>query len=151
MKPSGVQLASAIVPPGPHTRSSSAAARQWSGANIVPKTEVTASNAPVRERQVLGVALDEVDDQALGGRANAALLEQRRHVVDADGDTAVPGRGDRGVAASGCDIEHMPAGPEIGAVAELLGDEHDPGRDDREVAARPGALLTGLDRPELGQ
>ena len=46
MKPSGVQLASAIVPPGRTTRSSSAAERSWSGANITPTTENTASYSP---------------------------------------------------------------------------------------------------------
>jgi hypothetical protein len=43
MKPSGVQLARAIVPPGWHTRTSSAAARSWSGANMTPSMETTAS------------------------------------------------------------------------------------------------------------
>ena len=42
-KPSGVQLARAISPPGRHTRTSSAAACGWSGANIAPKTDSTAS------------------------------------------------------------------------------------------------------------
>jgi len=45
MKPSGVQLAIAIVPPGQHTRTSSAAVCSWSGANIAPTTDSTASNA----------------------------------------------------------------------------------------------------------
>ena len=58
MKPSGVQLASAIVPPGRQTRSSSAAACAWSGANIEPKTDVTASNDASGNGQRLGVALE---------------------------------------------------------------------------------------------
>ena len=45
MKPSGVQLASAIVPPPRQTRIISAAVRRWSGANIAPSTETTASKA----------------------------------------------------------------------------------------------------------
>src|SRR4051812_29864257 len=44
--PAGVQLASAIRPPGLQTRASSDAALAWSGANIDPKIEVTASNEP---------------------------------------------------------------------------------------------------------
>ena len=44
-KPSGVQLANAIVPPPRQTRTISAAVRRWSGANIAPTTEMTASNA----------------------------------------------------------------------------------------------------------
>jgi hypothetical protein len=35
-----------IVPPGRHTRTSSEAARSWSGANIAPIDEVTTSNSP---------------------------------------------------------------------------------------------------------
>ena len=46
MNPSGVQLATATVPPDRVTRSSSAAAFWWSGANIEPKIVVTASNSP---------------------------------------------------------------------------------------------------------
>ena len=104
----------------------------------------------VRERQRLGVALEELDVEALGGRALAAALEEGRHVVDADRRAAVPGRGDGGVAAAGRDVEHAPAGAQVGGVAEVLGDEHDPGGDDGEVAARPGLLLALLDGAEVG-
>ena len=41
--PVGVQLASAIWPPGRVTRASSAAAAWWSGANITPQVDETAS------------------------------------------------------------------------------------------------------------
>ena len=95
----------------------------------------------VGERQRLGVALEQLDVEALGGGALAAALEQRRHVVDADRGAAVPGGGDGGVAAAGGDVEHAPAGVQVGGVAEVLGDEHDAGGDDGEVAARPGLLL----------
>ena len=44
--PSGVQFASAIVPPARVTRTSSAAARSWSGANMTPKVLSVVSNAP---------------------------------------------------------------------------------------------------------
>jgi hypothetical protein len=43
MKPSGVQLASPILPPGLVTRSSSPAVFSWSGANITPTVESAAS------------------------------------------------------------------------------------------------------------
>jgi hypothetical protein len=43
---SGVKLARPIVPPGRHTRVSSAEARRWSGTNITPKHDVTTSKAP---------------------------------------------------------------------------------------------------------
>ena len=42
--PSGVQLSSAIVPPGRHTRTSSSAATWWYGANITPIADITTSN-----------------------------------------------------------------------------------------------------------
>jgi hypothetical protein len=44
--PSGVQLITPIVPPGRQTRTSSSAARCWSGANCTPIAEITASNSP---------------------------------------------------------------------------------------------------------
>ncbi len=43
MKPSGVQLARPILPPGLHTRKSSALAFSWFGVNMTPKVETTAS------------------------------------------------------------------------------------------------------------
>ena len=46
MKPAGVQLARAIVPPLRTTRSISLADRAWSGANITPNDDSTASKAP---------------------------------------------------------------------------------------------------------
>jgi hypothetical protein len=42
--PSGVQLSSAIVPPGRQTRTSSSAATWWCGANITPIADMTTSN-----------------------------------------------------------------------------------------------------------
>ena len=103
----------------------------------------------VRERQCLGVALDELDLEPLGGGAHAALVEQGRHVVDADGRAAEPGGRDRRVAAAGGDVEDAPAGVQVGGVAELLGDDLDLRRDDGEVAARPGLLLPLLDRLQV--
>ena len=150
MKPSGVQLASAIVPPGRQTRSSSAAACSWSGANIEPKTDVTASKEASGNGSASASPSSSSTVEALGGGAPAAALEQGRHVVDADRRAAVPRGRDRGVAAAGGDVEHAPAGVQVGGVAELLGDEHDPGGDDGEVAARPGLLLALLDGGEVG-
>src|SRR5258707_703382 len=40
MKPSGVQLASPMLPLGLQTRNSSAAALSWFGVNITPKVEI---------------------------------------------------------------------------------------------------------------
>ena len=104
----------------------------------------------VRERQRLCVSFEQLHGEALGSRPHAALLEQRRHVVDADGRAAEPRCGDRGVAAARGDVEHTPAGMQVGRVAELLGHEHDPRGDGGEVAARPRLLLPLLDRAEIG-
>jgi hypothetical protein len=104
----------------------------------------------VRERQRLGIAFHEPDVEALGRRALASALEQGGYVVDADGRAAEPGGRDRGVGAARGDVEHAPAGVQVGGVAELLGHQHDQPSDDGEVAARPGLLLPLLDRPEVG-
>ena len=66
--------------PGAVTRTSSAAARWWSAANMTPMADSTVEG-PVGERQLLGVGLDEVDVEVLGRRATAGDLEQRRDVV----------------------------------------------------------------------
>ena len=57
--------------------------RAWSGANIEPNTDVTASKERVREGQRLGVALQELDVEPLGGgaargRARAGTGRSRR-------------------------------------------------------------------------
>ena len=149
MNPSGVQLASAIVPPGLQTRSSSAAACAWSGANIEPNTEVTASKEPSGNGSDSASPSSNSTERPSASAAASAALEERRDVVDADRGAAVPRCGDRGVAAAGGDVEHAPAGLEVGGVAEVLGHEHDPGGHDGEVAARPGRLLPLLDRVEV--
>ena len=150
MKPSGVQLASAIVPPGRTTRSSSAAARCVVGCEHRAEHGRDGVEGAVRERQRLGVALEQLDLQALGLGAPPPALEERGDVVDADGGAAVPRRRDGGIAAAGGDVEDAPACLQVGRVAEVLGHEHDPGGDDGEVAACPGRLLPLLDRVEIG-
>ena len=150
MNPSGVQLARAIVPPGLQTRSSSAAACAWSGANMEPKTDVTASKEPSGKGSDSASPSKSSTERPSASARRRPLLEQRRHVVDADRGGAVPRRCDRGVAAAGGDVEHAPAGLQVGGVAEVLGDEHDAGGDDGEVAARPGRLLALLDGAEVG-
>ena len=119
------------------------------GANIDPKTESAASNDASGNGSASASPSNKLDVEPLGGRADAAPLEQRRDVVDADGGTAEAGGGDRGVPAAGGDVEHAPAGVKVGAVDEALRDRGRCGGDDGEVAARPGLLLTGLDRGEV--
>ena len=84
----------------------------------------------VRHRDVLGVALDQVDVEALGLGAAPAAVEQRGHVVDADDVAAVAGRGDRRVAAAAGDVEDAPAGLRVDGVEERVGD----GLDQRAIA-----------------
>ena len=113
MKPSGVQLASAIVPPGRQTRSSSDAACAWFGANIEPKTEVTASNESSGNGSASASPSTSSRASPSAAARAAAPLEQGRHVVDADGGAAESRGRDRGVAAAGGDVEHAPAGVQV--------------------------------------
>ncbi len=110
---------------------------------------MTASNDASGNGSSSASAVEQLHVEALGRGAPAAALEQRGHVVDADGGAAEPRRCDRRVAAAGGDVEDAPAGVEVGGVAEPLGDEDDPGRHDGEVAARPGLLLALLDGAEV--
>ena len=110
-----------------------------------------ASKRRVRQRDVLGVALDQVDVEALGLDAAPAAVEQRRHVVDADDVAAVAGRGDGRVAAAAGDVEHAPAGLRVDGVDERVGDGLDQRRDGVEVAARPHRLLALLDLAQVGR
>ena len=81
MKPSGVQLARPILPPGLQTRSSSAAALSWSGVNITPKVETPTSKLPSANGSASASASRNSIAQPFGRGALAAALEQRRHVV----------------------------------------------------------------------
>ena len=150
MKPSGVQLARAMVPPGRQARSSSSAAFWWSGANIDTEHRHHGVELAVAARQGLRVAVGERDLQPLGGSALPASLEQGRHVVDADDRAAEPGGGQRRVPAAGGDVQHPPAGAQVGRVDELLGDPDDAGGHRVVVTAGPGQLLTLLDGCEVG-
>ena len=150
MKPSGVQLARAILPPGLRDPKQLGGRLRVVGGEHGAEHGRDGVEGAVRERERLRVPFQQLDRQALGVRAAAAVLEECRDVVDPHGRAAVPRRGDRGVAAAGRDVEHTPAGLEVGGVAEVLGHEHDPRGDDGEVAARPGCLLPLLDRLEVG-
>jgi hypothetical protein len=97
---------------------------------------------PVREGQVGGVGLDELDLETIGGGSLAAALEQRRDEVGADhAAPRAPGRGDRAVAAAAGDVEHLLVGHEVERFGQLLGHVHHQVGDHREVALRPGLLL----------
>lgn len=61
----------------------------------------------VVEREILGVALDPVDDHVALGGAPAGGLEQLRRQIDADDLRAGGGRPDRDVPGAGRDVEHL--------------------------------------------
>ena len=137
MNPSGVQLASAIVPPGLGD------AHQLGGGLLVVRGEHRPEHRghrverAVGERQRLRVALEQGHVEPFGGRPLAAAVEQARDVVDADRLAAEPCGRDGRVAAAGCDVEHVPAGVEVGRVDQLLRDEHDPWLRRRESRRSP--------------
>ena len=66
--PSGVQLAIVTIPPGAHTRASSAAVTSWRGANIAPIADSTRSKRASSNGSASGVGLDPLDVQALRAR-----------------------------------------------------------------------------------
>ena len=106
--------------------------------------------APIAERQRLGIGLDVVGGQALDLRSAARPVEQRRNVVDADDRAAAPRRGHRGVAAAGRDVEDGLGRMDVERFDEHLGHEQDLGPDHVVVAARPGRLLALLDGGQVG-
>jgi hypothetical protein len=99
----------------------------------------------VRERQGLGVALAEVERQAVGGGAG----EQRGDVVDAGHLGEAAGRGERGVAVPARDVEHTLARPQVDRLAQRLADDLERGAHDRVVPRLPGVSLLRLDGLEI--
>ena len=109
IRPSGVQLTSPMRPPGRHD------ARQLRGDDLVARRELDAEHrqhaveALVVEGQVLGVALDPVDRDAVPRRRGGGGLEQLGREVEAD-DLRSGGGGRHGdVAGAGRDVEHVVA------------------------------------------
>jgi hypothetical protein len=105
----------------------------------------------VGDGQPLGVAFDEGHFDALGHGPPAGPLEQRGDVVDADDRAAASGRGQRGVAAPGRDIEDPLGGMDVERLDEELRHDQDLGPGHVVVAARPGGLLALFDRSEVGR
>ena len=149
MKPSGVQLARPILPPGRQTRTSSAAARSWSGVNITPKVETTTSKLPSANGSASASASRNSISSRSAVGALAGALEQRRHVVGGDHVAPAARGGERDVAVAGGDVEHLLSGAEVERFAQLLADDLQGGADDGIVAGGPGALLAGLDGLEI--
>ena len=117
-----VTSAICILPPGTSTRKSSAKTASLSGIRSMTPLEIDDVEAPVRERQPLGLALDELDVRGAHlGRCGAGLGQHLRCHVDS-GHTALLAdhlRGDERVGArAGAEVEHTFAGLEP---AELPG------------------------------
>ena len=124
MKPSGVQLADAETTSRRHTRTSSAAAREWSALNITPMADSTRSKDPSPMGQRLGVGLGEVDREVLRLRAPTGDVEQGGHVVDAGGGRPPAGRREGDVPGAGRDVEDAGAGCDADVLDEVLGHRH---------------------------
>ena len=150
MKPSGVQLARPILPPGRQTRSSSRAALSWFGVNMTPKVESTASKLASANGSASASASWKVTGKPLGLGALAAALEQRADIVGRHhvGEAARGGEGR--IAVAGGDVEHALAAAEIDRFAQRLADDLQRRADDGVVARGPGALLAALDGGEVG-
>ena len=146
---SGVQLARPMRPPGRTTRAISAADRAWSGANITPKVETTASKLASAKGSASTSATWKVDVQPLGARPLGAALEQAAHVVGGGDDAAAARGGERGIAIAGSHVEHALVGLQIAGLGERLADDLQRGADDGVVAGAPGGLLAGLEGGEV--
>ncbi len=149
MKPSGVQLARPILPPGLQTRDELRGGTLLIGREHHAEGRDDDVEARIRERQLLRIGLAEIDDEPLGIGALAGALEQRRHVVGRDHLAPAPRRGERHVAVAGRDVEHRLPGAKIERLAQLLADDLQGGADDGIVAGGPGALLARLDGAQI--
>jgi hypothetical protein len=102
-----------------------------------------------RERQVLGVTLDELDVEVLGRRARPALLQQVGRVVDAR-RVGEPQRGrDRGVALPAGHVENPLSGVHVDVLDEAFGDDLQGVADAGVVAGLPTDALLLLDRVQV--
>ena len=149
MKPSGVQLARPIFPPGRQTRISSAAARSWSGVNMTPKVETTTSKLaswkgalPRRPRGTRS--------SARRPRRGAGAVEQGRNVVGRRHVAPTARRRQRGVAVAGSDVQHRLPGADVEGLAQVFADDLQGGADDGIVAGRPRPLLADFDGGQIG-
>ena len=145
MKPWGVQLASPIVAPGRETRTSSAAAASWCGANITPTQDMTTSNEPSAK----GRASASPCRQSSSTPAASAV---RRPASSSSGarslaTTRAPSSGgDGGVARPRGDVEHVLPGLDVAGLDEDPAELRDDlARHCRVVAQRPHRGVPGLE------
>ena len=142
MKPSGVQLASPILPPR-------LADAQQLGRRLVlvgrehhaegrdaPTSKLASGNGSASASASRNSTFSR-----FGRGALAAAFEQRRHVIGRGHVAPAARRRERRVAVAGRDIEHLAAGAQVERFAQLLADDLQRGADDGIVARGPGALL----------
>ena len=151
MNPSGTHVASADRPA--RTADADELSRR---ARLVRREHRTVDREdrvelPVGEGNRLGVALTQVDGDALGLGAPASAFEEVRHVVDADDLAPAAGGRESGVPAAARDVEHAPARLEVGGLADLIGHRLDHEGHGMEVAAGPHLLLAALDGGQVGR
>ncbi len=150
----------ASVPPERTTRASSASVAPGSSTYRSRYVTVSASKAPVLERQLLGAPFDEADVLRRGSERDPAtrLLQHLRALVDPDDRAALlPDELERDGARSGGDVEHDVPGARLdpfdeeAAPARVLPEREQPcvpvvGRAERreELASRSRARRCGL-------
>jgi hypothetical protein len=105
----------------------------------------------IGERQCFRVSLLELDRKPFGRSTGAAALQQRRHVVGRDDIAPAPRGGEADIAVAGGDVEDFLPGAKIECLAQLLADDLQCRADDGIVAGRPGGLLPGFHRGEVGR
>jgi hypothetical protein len=125
-KPSGVQLARPIRPPGRQT----------------PESRKHGIEAGILERQGFGVSHLKRDFQAFGPGPVFAAFQQRGHVVGRS-DMATTARGsERRVTVAGGHVEHALIAKQVAGLGELLADNLQSGANDGIVATGPRGHLT---------
>jgi hypothetical protein len=105
--------------------------------------------AGIGERQRFGVGFLELDQQAIRLGAQAAALQEARHIVGGDHLAPATCRGEGGIAVAGGDIEDFLPRANVEGFAKLLADDLQGGADHGIIAGGPGAVLTGLQRLEV--
>ena len=150
MKPSGVQFAMAMVPPGPaDAQHLGRGAWSWSAVNMTPKVESTTSKlASGKLRASASSTRKSIACRSAAARARPRSSE-RGHVVGGGDLAEAAGGGEGGVAVAGGDVEHLRAGAQVDGLAEPLADDLERGADDGVVARGPGRLLLRLQRAEV--
>ena len=134
MKPSGVQFARPILPPGLHD------ADQLGGGAVLIGREHDAEGrdddveAGIGKGQGLGIGLAEFDIEPFGRGPLAPALEQRRHIVGRDDLAPAPRRGQRDIAVARSHIQDALTGTQIEGLAQLFADDLQGGADNRIIA-----------------